>query len=59
MSVNVNHMDVDYSSYEGKEVEGRIDMVLAKGKVLIEGNQYHGAKGDGEYLRRGTNQCLI
>jgi len=59
MSVNVNHMDVDYSSYEGKEVQGRIDMVLAKGKVLIEDNRYHGAKGDGEYLRRGTNQCLI
>jgi dihydropyrimidinase len=59
MSVNVNHMDVDYSSYEGKEVQGRIDMVLAKGKVLIADNQYHGAKGDGEYLRRGTNQCLI
>ncbi|MDH3192867.1 MAG: amidohydrolase family protein, partial [Acidimicrobiia bacterium] len=59
MSVEVNHMDVDYSAYEGKEVQGRIDLVMAKGKVLIEGNQYHGKKGDGEYLRRGTNQCLI
>ncbi len=59
MSVEVNHMDVDYSSYEGKEVQGRIDLVMSKGKVLIEGDKYHGAKGDGEYLRRGTNQCLI
>ncbi len=59
MSVNVNHMDVDYSSYEGKKVEGKIDIVISKGKVLIENDQYHGAKGDGEYLRRGTNQCLI
>jgi len=59
MSVEVNHMDVDYSSYEGKEVQGRIDLVMSKGKVLIEDNRYHGAKADGEYLQRGTNQCLI
>ena len=59
MSVDVNHMDVDYSSYEGREVEGRIDMVMSKGQVLIEDGAYHGKKGDGSYLRRGTNQCLI
>ena len=59
MSVEVNHMDVDYSSYEGKEIDGKIEMVLSKGKVLISGGVYHGQKGDGEYLKRGTNQCLI
>ena len=59
MSVDVNHMDVDYSSYEGREVEGRIDVVIAKGEVLIENDTYHGSKGDGEYLTRGANQCLI
>ncbi|MBT8213507.1 MAG: dihydropyrimidinase [Acidimicrobiia bacterium] len=59
MSVDTNHMDVDYSCYEGKEVEGKIETVLSRGKVLIDNDQYLGAKGDGKYLARGTNQYLI
>ena len=59
MSVDINHMDVDYSAYEGKEIEGAIDLVMARGTVIISDNTYHGAKGDGQYLKRTTNQYLI
>jgi len=59
MSVEVNHMGVDYSAYEGREVAGKIDMVLSRGRVLIEADEYHGAPGDGDFLPRGTNQYLI
>ncbi len=59
MSVDINHMDVDYSAYEGKEIEGAIDLVMARGTVLISDDTYHGAKGDGRYLKRTTNQYLI
>jgi dihydropyrimidinase len=59
MSVEVNHMGVDYSAYEGREVAGKIDMVISRGRVLIEGDEYHGAPGDGDFLARGTNQYLI
>ncbi|HDH03606.1 MAG TPA: dihydropyrimidinase [Actinobacteria bacterium] len=59
MGVGVYHMDVDYSCYEGKETTGKIETVLSRGKVLINNGQYHGAKGDGRYLKRGTNQNLI
>jgi dihydropyrimidinase len=59
MSVEHNHMDVDYTCYEGKEIEGSIDVVIAKGKVLIQDGQYLGSPGDGEYLPRATSQYLI
>ncbi len=59
MSVEHNHMDVDYTCYEGKEIQGHIDVVLQRGNVLIEDGEYHGAKGDGQYLRRTTSQYLI
>jgi dihydropyrimidinase len=59
MSVDVNHMDVDYSCYEGKEVAGKIETVLSRGKALIEDGEYHGHKGYGQYLKRGTSQYLI
>jgi dihydropyrimidinase len=59
MTVETNHMDVDYSCYEGKEVQGKIETVIQRGNVLIEDDAYHGTKGDGRYLKRGTCQYLI
>jgi dihydropyrimidinase len=54
ISAKTHHMDVDYSCYEGREVQGGTDVVLSRGKVIIEGGQYVGAKGDGRFLERQT-----
>ncbi len=59
ISVESTHMRVDYSCYEGKQVQGKIESVLSRGRVLIEDGRYHGQPGDGAYLERGTNQYLI
>ena len=59
MSVDTNHMRVDYSAYEGRDVTGKIEMVLSRGRVLIEGDAYQGSPGDGDFLVRGMNQYLI
>jgi dihydropyrimidinase len=59
MSVGSSHMDVDYNAYEGKKVQGDIDLVMARGKVLISDGEYHGSKGDGRFLKRGTCQLLV
>ncbi len=59
ISAETHHMDVDYSCYEGKELTGSIDVVISKGRAIIEDGAYHGSPGDGVYLKRGTNQYLI
>jgi len=59
MSVASTHMDVDYNAYEGKKVQGDIDLVMARGRVLISDGTYHGSKGDGRFLKRGTCQLLV
>jgi dihydropyrimidinase len=59
MSVDVNHMDVDYSAYEGKTVKGKIELVMSRGRVLIENDTYHGSPADGAFIARDTNQYLI
>ncbi|MEX1006063.1 MAG: dihydropyrimidinase [Acidimicrobiia bacterium] len=59
MTVDTNHMRVDYSAYEGREVAGKIELVMSRGRVLIDDDAYHGTPGDGEFLPRGTNQYLI
>jgi len=51
-SVDQHHMDVDYSAYEGKDVKGKVQTVLLRGKVIVDGDEYLGEIGDGEYLAR-------
>ncbi|MCB1246390.1 MAG: amidohydrolase family protein, partial [Acidimicrobiia bacterium] len=51
-SADNHHMDVDYSAYEGMEVEGKVDTVLLRGKVIVTQGEYRGQKGDGRYLPR-------
>jgi dihydropyrimidinase len=59
ISVETNHMRVDYSAHEGRQVAGKIEMVLSRGRVLVENGQYHGKPGDGAFLERDKNQYLI
>jgi dihydropyrimidinase len=59
ISAETHHMFVDYSAYEGMEVEGKIETVMSRGRVLIENDTYVESKGHGQYLRRGTSQYLI
>ena len=54
-----HHMNMDYSAWEGYEIDGHVDTVLSRGKVVVAGNQYLGAKGDGKFVKRGLSQYLI
>jgi len=52
--VDTEHMNVDYSSYEGWKVKGRVETVLSRGRVVIENGEHKGKQGDGQFLKRGT-----
>jgi dihydropyrimidinase len=52
ISVDNHHMNLDYSAYEGIEVSGKVDTVIARGRVIVADDRYVGRKGDGRYLRR-------
>ena len=53
-----HHMNMDHSAWEGFEIDGHVDTVLSRGKVIVDGGEYLGAKGDGRYLKRGLSQYL-
>ncbi len=59
IGVDTHHMNIDHSAYEGIEVTGHVDTVLSRGKVIVDGDAYHGSAGDGQFLRRSTSQYLI
>jgi len=48
------HMNVDYSSYEGWKVKGKVETVLSRGRVVIENGEHKGKQGDGQFLKCGT-----
>jgi len=54
-----HHMNMDHSAWEGFTVDGHVDTVLSRGRVIVDGNEYLGAKGDGQFLKRGLSQYLI
>ena len=54
ISAATHHMDVDYSCYEGRSVQGRSDIVLSRGSVIVRDGQFTGAKGQGRFIKRAT-----
>jgi dihydropyrimidinase len=54
-----HHMNMDHAAWEGFEIDGHVDTVMSRGKVVIDDNQYLGAKGDGRFIRRGLSQYLL
>lgn len=54
ISVSTHHMNVDYSAYEGRKVQGTVETVLSRGRVVVEGGEFKGKAGDGQFLKRGT-----
>ncbi|ORM28735.1 dihydropyrimidinase [Williamsia sp. 1135] len=54
-----HHMNLDYSAYEGYEIDGHVDTVLSKGSVIIDQGDYLGTKGHGSFIKRGLSQNLI
>ena len=54
-----HHMNMDYSAYEGYEIDGHVDTVLSRGKVIVDHGEYLGIKGDGKYFKRGLSQYLM
>jgi dihydropyrimidinase len=54
ISAETHHMRVDYSMFEGIQVTGMPDVVLSRGRVVVEGDKFLGRAGQGEFLRRAT-----
>jgi dihydropyrimidinase len=54
-----HHMNMDHSAWEGFEIDGHVDTVISRGKVVVNDNAYLGAKGDGKFVKRSLSQYLI
>jgi dihydropyrimidinase len=59
ISAKTHHMNMDHSAYEGIHVDGRVETVLSRGRVIIENDSFTGTVGHGAFLKRGLSQYLL
>ena len=47
-------MRVDYAAYRGQEVTGAPTHVFSRGELVVQGGQFLGKPGRGQFLKRRT-----
>ncbi len=52
ISVANHHMNIDYSMFEGLEVNGRAEIVISNGDIIIENDKLIGEAGRGKFIQR-------
>jgi dihydropyrimidinase len=55
----VHHMNMDYSAWQGYEIDGCVDTVLSRGTVIKDSTGYVGSKGHGKFVARSLSQNLL
>ena len=53
-----NHSRMDYSLFEGFEVTGKVKKVFCRGNLIVDGDEWLGREGMGEYLSRGESGLM-
>ncbi len=52
LSLENLHMKVDYAAFPGKVVTGAPKMVLSRGEIIVDGTEFKGRIGRGNFLKR-------
>ncbi len=47
------HSRIDYSLFEGRSVTGRVRKVFSRGRLIVDGQDWLGKEGMGEFVKRG------
>ena len=58
ISATTHHMDVDYSCYEGRTIQGTSEVVMSRGTVIVRNGEFSGRPGYGKFLKRGRNDFV-
>ncbi|MBD2427743.1 dihydropyrimidinase [Phormidium sp. FACHB-1136] len=59
LSASTHHSLVDYSLFEGREVTGKVKKVFLRGQCIVDGDQWLGRPGMGQYQHRGASGRVL
>ncbi len=54
-----HHMNMDYSAWEGFEVDGHVDTVMSRGAMIKDDTGYVGSTSHGQFVKRALSQNLL
>lgn len=59
LSAKTHHSNVDYSLFEGREVTGKVRKVFLRGEMIVDGDEWLGRAGMGQYQKRSASGRII
>lgn len=59
LSASTHHSNVDYSLFEGRQVQGKVEKVFLRGQLIVDGEQWLGRSGMGQYLSRSASGRVL
>jgi dihydropyrimidinase len=59
LSANTHHSNVDYSLFEGREVQGKVEKVFLRGELIVDGEAWRGRPGMGQYVKRSASGRVL
>ena len=59
ISAITQHSNVDYSLFEGRSIQGKVEKVFLRGKLIVEGETWLGQAGMGEYINRSASGRIL
>src|SRR5579863_8760700 len=58
ISAKTHHMRVDYSMFEGIKIKGLPKTVFSRGRAIIDGGNFVGRPGAGQFIKRQTHTSV-
>lgn len=59
ISAATHHMNTDYNIFEGRQVKGVPEKVFVRGKQLVDGDQWLGKQGQGQFIKRDAHAPVL
>ncbi|KPQ33383.1 MAG: dihydropyrimidinase Dht [Phormidesmis priestleyi Ana] len=59
LSASTHHSNVDYSLFEGRSVQGKVEKVFLRGELIVDGEKWLGRSGMGQYLSRSASGRVL
>ena len=59
LSASTHHSNVDYSLFEGREVQGKVKKVFLRGELIVDGETWLGRAGMGQYRSRSASGRVL
>lgn len=59
LSASTHHSNVDYSLFEGRSVQGKVEKVFLRGRLIVEEETWLGQAGMGEYVSRSASGRVL